>query len=140
MNKQLILIVEDNELQRGLIEKMAQTAGLHADLASDGREAIEALIRNPAYAAIMMDIGMLRMDGLECTRRIRDLELGTFKHVPIIAITARQGEAARKECLEAGMDDYLSKPFSQQQFQSMIAKWIKTVETADSQPGNIKRT
>jgi CheY-like chemotaxis protein len=118
-----ILIVEDNATQGMLFQKLAVKAGVQADLVKDGREAIEAVIKNPHYVAVFMDLALIKMNGLECTQRIRDLELGTVKHLPIIAMTALEAEEARQDCLDAGMDDYLPKPFSAEQFQSMLDKW-----------------
>ncbi len=129
MSKDQVLIVEDNDLQGQAFEKLAIKSGVQPHRVRDGREAIEAVMRNPYYVLVFMDIGLINMDGLECTRRIRDIELGTIKHLPIIAITARTGEEARQECIEAGMDDYLCKPFSLEQFQAMIDKWRSEVNS-----------
>ena len=129
MTNDQVLIVEDNQLQGQAFEKLAIKSGVQPHLVRDGREAIEAVMRNPYYAVIFMDLGLIKMDGLECTRRIRDIELVTFKRLPIIAITARSGEEARQECLDAGMDDYLCKPFTLEQFQEMLTKWRFAVDT-----------
>ena len=127
MKEKLVLIVEDNDFQRDLLNQLARKAGVNADLVKDGRDAINAVIHYPHYLAVFMDIGLINMDGLECTRRIRDLKLGTLNHVPIIAVTARSGEQARQECLEAGMDDFLTKPVTVVNIVSMLKKW-KVVE------------
>jgi CheY-like chemotaxis protein len=123
MTTDQILIVEDNTTQGLLFEKLATKAGVQAHVVKDGREAIEAVIANPHYVAVFMDLALIKMSGLECTKRIRDLELGTVKHLPIIAITALEAEDARDECINAGMDDYLAKPFSADQFSAMLQKW-----------------
>jgi CheY-like chemotaxis protein len=81
-------------------------------------------MRNRDYLAIFMDLGLIDMDGLECTRRIRDLEIGTNKRMPIIAITARTDTDAIKECMDAGMDDFLSKPFTLEQMLSRLCSWL----------------
>jgi len=120
--KDLILIVEDNDLQRFVFKEMALKAGVQPHVVGDGYRAIELFTQN-SYVAIFMDLTLLNMDGLECTRRIRKVEIGTFKHVPIIAITARSGEEARRQCLEAGMNDFLSKPFSFEQFVQKLERW-----------------
>lgn len=122
LRKDLVLIVEDNELQRYVFEQMAVKAGVNPHVVGDGHQAIDSFKQN-SYVAVFMDLGLLGIDGLECTRQIRQLEFGTFKHVPIIAITARSGEEARKECLEAGMNDFLSKPFTYEQFLQKLERW-----------------
>jgi CheY-like chemotaxis protein len=120
-----VLIVEDNHVQRQVFVKLATAAGVQPHFVVDGQEAIDAIIQNRHYAAIFMDIGLIKMDGLECTRHIRDIEFGTESRVPIIAITGRTGDEARQECFEAGMDDFLRKPVSQEQFDEKIQTWVR---------------
>jgi CheY-like chemotaxis protein len=70
-----------------------------------------------------MDWKMPDMDGIKCTSIIREQERGTGAHVPIIAVTARALEGDSEKCLQAGMDDYLSKPFSSEDFRRILLKW-----------------
>jgi len=80
-------------------------------IAENGFEAIKLFEENE-FDLILMDVQMPEMDGIEATKRIRKMEEGTFRHIPIIAVTAFAFENDREKILEAGMDDYISKPFS----------------------------
>lgn len=90
------------------------------DIVPNGREAVRAAKQRP-YDLILMDVRMPIMDGLEATRRIRE-SLPKSPHVPIVALTAHAMNGVRDECLAAGMDDYISKPFTIAQVNEMIAK------------------
>ena len=106
-----VLVVEDDPDNSSLAGKMLQALGHEAEFAANGLQAVEAFIPGK-YAAILMDMRMPVLDGLEATRRIRASEAGTTNHVPIIALTANVMPSDRERCLAAGMDDFLSKPFS----------------------------
>jgi CheY-like chemotaxis protein len=111
MAKQLplrILMVEDNSINQNLVSLMLERMGYRCDQAGNGREALEAVCRQ-TYDVVLMDVQMPEMDGLEATRRIRrDCSLELQPH--IIAMTAHAMSGDREICLEAGMDDYISKP------------------------------
>jgi two-component system, sensor histidine kinase and response regulator len=115
-----ILVVEDNLLNQKMIRTYLIRQGHSVDLRGNGQEAIDA-IRLKAYDLIFMDVQMPFMDGLEATRKIRELEGETSSHIPIIAMTAHalQGDSLR--CLEAGMDDYISKPLDIRRLMQVIA-------------------
>lgn len=102
------LLVEDNEMNQKIIVKMLQKWGAHCDVAVSGLEALIALEKKQ-YDIIFMDCMMPVMDGYETTRRIRKME-GSHRHTIIIAMTANAMEGDRQKCLDAGMDDYISKP------------------------------
>jgi signal transduction histidine kinase/CheY-like chemotaxis protein len=105
-----ILVVEDNAVNQKLLLIMLQKMGYKADLAANGLEAIDSVQRQP-YDLVFMDVFMPEMDGLEATRQIRKLEL---KSQPIIvALTANAMAGEKERCIEAGMDDFLVKPFKQ---------------------------
>ena len=102
------LIVEDNCVIARVAELTLNRFGLTTDIAHNGEEAL-ALVRENDYDLILMDVHMPVMDGLEATRRIQGLQKYRDHKCPIIAVTASETKSA---CLEAGMDDYLSKPVS----------------------------
>ena len=104
-----VLLVEDNELNQNMTLLMLERLGYEADLATNGKEAIQAVHKRP-YDIILMDVQMPIMDGLTATRRIRRARLAQQPF--IIALTADVVENARERCLAAGMDDYISKPIA----------------------------
>ena len=104
-----ILIAEDNPINQKLAVRLLQKQGHTSTVANNGREAVEAWMRQP-FDAILMDMMMLEMDDLEATMMIREREKITGQHIPIIAITANAVSGDRDKCLAAGMDDYISKP------------------------------
>jgi CheY-like chemotaxis protein len=134
--------VEDHPIEQRLIQLLARQFDLHIDVVNNGSEALERLT-NQRYSLVLMDWSLPGMsgdgivgdgmNGLECTKRIRELEKNTNHHIPIIAVTAHAMRDDKIKCLDAGMDDYLSKPFSCEQFFSKIQKWLnvsKSVKTA----------
>jgi CheY-like chemotaxis protein len=104
-----ILVAEDNPTNQKVASSMLKRLGHHADLVGNGGEALDALKLLP-YDLVLMDVQMPEMDGLEASRRFRALERGTGRHLPIIAMTAHASLADRERCLDAGMDDFITKP------------------------------
>lgn len=104
-----ILVAEDTAFNQKFILRLLERWGHRVRLAADGREAV-ALFRRESFDAILMDVQMPEMDGLEATRAIRRLESGEGGRVPIIAMTAHAIEGDRERCLDAGMDGYVPKP------------------------------
>ena len=102
-----VLLVEDEPVNREVVQILLEEAGLQVQTASDGWQAIECAARQPPDL-IVMDMQMPRLDGLDATRRIRQTALGAT--VPIIALTANAYAADRAQCLDAGMDDFVTKP------------------------------
>ena len=119
-----ILVAEDNAVNQRVAVRMLEKAGHRVDLVSNGREAVEALGRKP-YDLVLMDCLMPQMDGFEATRAIRAAEVGTVRHVPIVALTANAMQRDREECLAAGMDDYLTKPFTKQALTAAVERWAE---------------
>ena len=104
-----ILIAEDNLVNQKLAARLLEKQGHTSMIANNGREAVEAW-ETEAFDAVLMDMQMPVMDGLEATREIRAKEQQLGKHVTIIAMTANAMTGDRERCLEAGMDEYIPKP------------------------------
>ena|GEM_PF-6776503 len=119
----LVLLVEDNPMNQKVAIHQLQLLGYETDVAADGQEALLMLERN-SYAAVLMDCQMPGMDGFEATRRIRAREHTSGKHIPIIAMTANAMTGDRERCLEAGMDDYLSKPILRDRLDDTLSKYV----------------
>ncbi|MDQ8187578.1 ATP-binding protein [Pelagicoccus sp. SDUM812002] len=119
-----VLVAEDNLGNQKLILGMLKRIGLSADTASNGLEALD-LFSKKHYDLVLMDCQMPEMDGFETTRGIRDHEKATGTHTPIIALTAMSLNGARERCIEAGMDDYLSKPLEIKPLAATLSKWTK---------------
>ncbi len=116
-----ILLAEDNAVNQKLALRLLQRMGYHADLAVNGRQAVEAASRQP-YDLILMDMQMPETDGLEATRQIR-AALPTEAQPVIVALTANAMQGDRELCMAAGMNDYLSKPIQIPELVAMLKKW-----------------
>ena len=114
-----ILMAEDNQINQRVGKLILQRAGFSIDLVADGSEALNAHRTEP-YDLILMDCQMPTMDGLEACRQIRKLDT---QQPVIVAVTANALVGERERCLEAGMDDYLSKPFQAEQLVAVVRKW-----------------
>jgi len=121
-----VLVVEDNIVNQKLVTKMLEILGCRVDVAANGIEAVE-MIKKLTYGLVFMDCQMPEMDGYEATAEIRRYE-DTSKHTPIIAMTAHTMQGDREKCLEAGMDDYISKPIKKESVSEMIKKWASRRE------------
>lgn len=127
-----ILIVEDNTLQQSLYNALAAKFGLSIQLVSNCVEAVEALGSDVEYNFVLMDLGLADLDGCGCTKKIRELEASSGRHTPIIAVTGHASEEYKQRCFEAGMDDFLSKPFTVDLFLSTLRKWSTESSKQDS--------
>ncbi len=127
-----VLVVEDNPVNQLVARGMLAHLGYAADVANNGLEALDALA-SADYAAVLMDCQMPEMDGFTATVEIRRRE-GKDRHTPIIALTAGAVSGDRQKCLDAGMDDYLSKPIKPDDLDAVIVKWLGALATT-SFPG-----
>jgi predicted ATPase/signal transduction histidine kinase/DNA-binding response OmpR family regulator/tRNA A-37 threonylcarbamoyl transferase component Bud32 len=117
-----VLLVEDNLMNQQIAMEILKEAGLAVDLANNGQEALAAVAETD-YELVLMDVQMPVMGGYEATRKIRAET--RYATLPIIAMTAHAIQGAREECLEAGMNDYVSKPIDPKQLFSVLARWLK---------------
>jgi len=117
-----ILLAEDNPINQKLAVVLLQKAGYSVDAVETGAQALEKVQANQ-YNAVLMDVQMPEMDGLEATQRIREWEKDTGQHITIIAMTAHAMQGDRERCLEAGMDDYLTKPLQPKVLFSALERW-----------------
>jgi signal transduction histidine kinase/CheY-like chemotaxis protein/HPt (histidine-containing phosphotransfer) domain-containing protein len=117
----MILLVEDNKMNQLVSTKLLEKLCFAFDIANHGGEAVRA-VQAKEYDAILMDCQMPEMDGYEATAEIRRLE-GTARHTPIIAMTAAAMEGDRERCLEAGMDDYITKPVRLESVAGVLQRW-----------------
>jgi signal transduction histidine kinase/DNA-binding response OmpR family regulator/HPt (histidine-containing phosphotransfer) domain-containing protein len=120
-----VLLAEDNPVNVEVAKAMLESLGLQAQVARNGLQALEAA-RATRFEAVLMDCQMPVMDGFAATAAIRreEQEAGRARTLPIIAITANALQGDREACLAAGMDDYLSKPFTQAELAGVIGRWI----------------
>jgi len=122
-----ILLAEDNPVNQKLAKIMLTKAGYQVEVATNGKEALEKFTASPDdFDMIFMDVQMPEMDGLEATRAIRERGFDT---IPIAAMTAHAIEGDREMCLEAGMDDYISKPIKREVVFQVLQKWVLDKKT-----------
>jgi CheY-like chemotaxis protein/HPt (histidine-containing phosphotransfer) domain-containing protein len=128
-----VLVVEDNAVNQEVATGMLEAMGCRTVNAPNGRTAVD-LFRREAFDVILMDCEMPIMDGIEATRRIREIEAAataqpgegsTHRRTPIIALTAHALNEVRDTCLAAGMDDFLVKPFDNRQLANMLLHWLE---------------
>ncbi|MFT5593524.1 MAG: signal transduction histidine kinase [Oceanicoccus sp.] len=118
-----VLLVEDNAVNQKVALKMLKDFGLYCDLAEDGLQALH-LARQNQYDLILMDLQMPNMDGYQATKALREEE-GLNKVTPIIALTANALYDVKNQCLQAGMNDFLAKPYKKALLQQLLTRWLK---------------
>ena len=119
-----ILVAEDNVVNQRLVKELLVRKNYSVTIVDNGLKIFDVLEQSK-FDIILMDIQMPIMDGLEATSIIREIEKGTGKHTPIIGITAYAVKADKAKCMEAGMDDYLAKPFVKEEFYLMVEKYVR---------------
>lgn len=125
-----LLVVEDQVLNRIVIDRQLRQLGFECDLVENGKEALDKL-KLHSYPLILCDCQMPVMDGYTFTQFLRQQELVTGGHLPVIAMTANVMAHQRKRCLDAGMDDVLSKPIKLDALQQMLEFWIPVFDTKE---------
>jgi CheY-like chemotaxis protein len=135
-----VLLAEDNPVNQALAVAILEKQGHRVVVAHNGREALAALDRSPDdFDIVLMDVQMPELGGLEATALIREREIKTGRHIPIVAITAHALKGDRERCLEAGMDAYLAKPIQPQQLRKMIDDMVLTSAGPDQRGGESPR-
>jgi len=127
-----ILVVEDNIVNQKVMAKLLEKQGYPCDVAANGKEALEALSLIP-YDLVFMDCQMPVLDGFEATRQWRLRQPGS-RHTPIVAMTAHALKGDRERCLEAGMDDYLSKPVSPEALRDLLGRVLTPATAPAAKP------
>ena len=121
-----ILLVEDNNINAKFVQKLLKNKEFSCDIAKNGNEALDAY-KAKEYDLIFMDCQMPVMDGYDATRKIREIENDTKKHIPIIAMTANAMKGDEEKCIDAGMDDYLSKPVNVEDLDKVLTKYLESL-------------
>jgi CheY-like chemotaxis protein len=116
-----LLVAEDNKINQLLAQSLLRRGGHRVTIVTDGAQAVAAVQRGE-FDLVLMDVHMSDVDGFEATRRIRALP-GTLCRIPVVALTADALEGDRRKCIEAGMDDYLSKPIDVNQLRAALERW-----------------
>jgi two-component system sensor histidine kinase/response regulator len=125
-------VAEDNATNRLVALTMLKKLVARADAVTDGASAVTAL-ESISYDLVLMDVRMPVMDGIEATRRIRDPQSGVINHdVPVIAMTAGIMQDEQKDCLAAGMNDFVPKPVSMHVLLGVLDKWLRAPDAVST--------
>lgn len=137
-----VLIAEDNESNLIVARAHLERAGVKVSTVSDGRQALE-MLADERFDLVLMDCQMPLLDGFEATRLLRQREQGSGLHLPVVALTANAMPGDRARCMEAGMDDYLTKPYSGDEMLAILQRWLPaerrqlTVDSTEPDPENV---
>ncbi|WP_165901816.1 ATP-binding response regulator [Reinekea marinisedimentorum] len=118
-----VLVAEDNLLNQKVVLKLLEQVGVQVDTCVNGEEAVE-LFEKGQYSFVLMDYQMPRMSGLEATKAIRLLEKEADQHVPIVVMTSEQSAEIERECLTAGVDDFLITPLQYEDLVQVMQRWL----------------
>ncbi len=133
----VVLLAEDNTANAMVATAQLQKLGCQIELASNGREAVKIFTRNPSrYQLVLMDCQMPEMDGYAAVQVIREFESTRGSHVPVIAMTAHVSPEDKRECLDAGMDDYIGKPVKLNDLKRILSRWVPSQVSEDSEISN----
>ena len=137
-----ILLVEDNRINQEVVKGMLKHFNLTCDFANNGLEALETLLKSvetSPYTLVLMDCQMPEMDGYQATKNIRLGKAGEHnKNIPIIAMTANAMQGDREKCLDAGMNDYLTKPLDSEKVLTTLRQWLDHAVNVKSQVNTIE--
>lgn len=123
-----VLVAEDNVVNQKVAMRLLEKLGCRVDVVANGLEALEALSRL-RYDCVFMDCQMPEMDGFEATTAIRARQ--TQEPLPIIAMTANAMQGDRQRCLDAGMDDYVSKPVKLDELRTILQQWLPSPQQSE---------
>lgn len=126
-----ILIAEDNYINQKVAARMLEKMNYNVTLVVNGQEAIDAVAKTQ-FDIVLMDVHMPKMDGFEATRLIREKEKITGDHLPIIALTANAMKGDREKCMDAGVDEYISKPIVKDDLTKAFFNVLKKTETVNA--------
>ena len=130
-----LLVVEDNALNRQVAQELLEGEGARVQLAEDGQAGVDAVLHaQPQFDAVLMDIQMPGMDGLQATRIIRSYT--QFANLPIIAMTANASSSDRESCLEAGMNEHVGKPIDLEQLVHTLLRWSGRIASSEPEPSS----
>lgn len=122
--EKLVLVVEDEENNRKVLSYLLERMGIPHHFAKNGLEAV-SMARTEQYALILMDIRMPHLDGYSAAQAIRASSSEAGRGVPIVAVTAQVMEGDMEKCMWAGMNDYLAKPYTREDLESIVSRWLK---------------
>ncbi|HEY1778396.1 MAG TPA: ATP-binding protein [Solirubrobacteraceae bacterium] len=128
----LVLVAEDSQINQIVAARSLERAGCRVEVVGDGRQALAALAAR-RFDVVMMDCQMPELDGYDATAELRRRE-APGEHVPVIAMTAQAMDGDRERCLDAGMDDFISKPMRFEALRSMLLKWVDVEQSAAEAP------
>ena len=130
MGKKRILVAEDVELNQFLAKHILESWGFSVDIANNGLEAVNC-VKQKHYDLVLMDIQMPEMDGIVATQTIRKLDIENKSNIPIIALTANALKGDDQRYLNAGMNDYITKPYTEERLYKVISKFLKPLKDSD---------
>ena len=118
-----LLIVEDNQTQQYVFKQLCERFGYDAHFVGSGEDALSALSL-AQYAAVVMDVRLPGISGIETVRQLRTMEKETGRCTPVIVVTADTSTETKTACMQAGMNDFLTKPFKIGEFRRILLRWV----------------